>query len=96
MPLLKLVKKLKLGYSLELFSAKLVLVDVVEVFGARKLPSGREVPAASLQHKDAIAAWVATLVGVSVSIRRDAAAPTVLFERKGLGMPRGSRAGSRA
>ncbi len=95
MPLLKLVKKLKLGHSLELFSAKLILVDVVEVFGARKLPPGREVPAASSQHQDeAIAAWLATLVASGG--RSDAAAPTVLFERKGLGMLQGNRAGSRA
>lgn len=44
MPLLKLIKKLNLGYALELLGAQLILVDIIEVFCARKLPARRKIP----------------------------------------------------
>jgi hypothetical protein len=50
-PLLKLVEQLQLGHSLQLLSAQFVFVNVIEVFGARKLPPRREIPAAQSQQE---------------------------------------------
>jgi hypothetical protein len=95
-PLFKLVKKFQLGYSLELFCAQLILVYVVKVFCACKLPPRREVPAAQLTavgHANELA----LRCKCSERCHRfdEGSKRTAFSEREGRGRREGSTAGSR-
>ena len=92
MPLFKLVKKFQLGYSLELFGAQLILVYVVKVFCACKLPPRREVPAAqstAVRHANELALQAlvqASAANVVTGSTRAANAPRFLSGKVGVGM----------
>ena len=99
-PLFKLVKKFQLGYSLELFGAQLILVYVVKVFCACKLPPRREVPAAqstAVRHANELALQALGASKCSERCHRvdEGSKRTAFSEREGRGRHEGSTAGSR-